>query len=184
MAGLAVPSLVSAQDRWSVELAGGAAMPTTEPGAITLDAGFGGEGRVAYRFMPHLSAYAGWDWHRFAIDTPAIGAETDLEETGYAFGLQFQHPIAGTDGLALAVRLGATLNHLELENAAGEITSDSGHGVGWEGGVGIAIPMGDRWQVTPGVRFRSTEREFTSAGSAVPAALRYVTVAVGFSRAF
>ena len=58
---LALPTAVSAQDRWSVELTGSAAVPTTEPEAMTLDTGFGGEGRVAYRFMPHLSAYAGWD---------------------------------------------------------------------------------------------------------------------------
>ena len=76
------------------------------------------------------------------------------------------------------------MNHLELENAEGEMTGDSGHGLGWEGGVAIAIPMGERWQVMPGVRFRSTEREFNLAGIVVPATLRYVTLAVGFSRTF
>lgn len=188
LAGLALvlvapSSYAHAQNRLRLELRGGAAFAVQKLGDASLGTGFGFEATVAYRIQPHVSAYAGWDWHRFTSDASFAGARNDFEETGYAVGLQFQHPI-GSEALALQLRAGGTLNHVEIENTAGDLVTDSKHGLGWEAGAGVAIPLGNRWQLAPGVRFRSLSRDFTVGSVTTPGALRYLAVEVGISRRF
>jgi hypothetical protein len=181
---IAAPATAQAQDRWRFEIRGGAAFPTEELGNASLGTGFGFEGTVGYRIQPHLSVYAGWDWHRFTADASFAGSNNDFEETGYAVGLQFEHPIARSEAVAFQLRAGGTYNHLELENTAGDPVTDSGHGLGWEGGAGLAFRLGGGWQITPGVRFRSLARDLTVGSVTTPANLRYLAVDVGFSRSF
>lgn len=173
---------LEAQSRWRFELGGGAAFATEDLGNTSLGTGFGFEGTVGYRVQPHLWVYAGWDWHRFPSD--ASTADSDFEETGYAFGLQFEHPIGGSEAVALRLRGGGTYNHIEVENTAGDLVGDSDHGLGWEAGAGLALRLDDRWQVTPGARFRSLSRDLALGGLGTTADLRYIAVEVGFSRRF
>ena len=81
-----------AQQRWAFELRTGADLSTQDVGTADLGTGFGFEGTFHYRFMPHLAAYAGWDWRVFSPDDAFAGPDSDLDETGYAFGLRFEHP--------------------------------------------------------------------------------------------
>jgi hypothetical protein len=105
VAALGLANESSAQQRWSVELRGGPAFATQRLGGAELEAGFGFEGTGAFRFMPHASAYAGWGWQRFPAETPFGGTDTDFEETGYAFGVQFDHPFRGEiDGAGYRLR--------------------------------------------------------------------------------
>src|SRR5687767_15147349 len=90
---ISTPSTAQSQDRWVFEIRGGAALATENLNDAELGTGFGFEGTIAYRFQPHLAAYAGWDWHRFPADESFAGSSVDVEETGYAFGLAFEHPI-------------------------------------------------------------------------------------------
>lgn len=181
---IAAPATAQAQDRWRFEIRGGAAFPTEELGNASLGTGFGFEGTVGYRIQPHLSVYAGWDWHRFTADASFAGSNNDFEEAGYAVGLQFEHPIARSEAVAFQLRAGGTYNHVEVENTAGDPVTDSGHGLGWEGGAGLAFRLGGGWQVTPGVRFRSLARDLTVGSVTTPANLRYLAVDVGFTRSF
>ena len=180
---VAVPSPDDAQNRLRFELRGGVAIPTAKLGDASLGTGFGFEGTVGARIQPHVSVYAGWDWHRFIADGSFAGANNDFEETGYALGLLFQHPV-GSGPLALQLRAGGTYNHVEIENSAGDLVTGSGHGLGWEAGAGLAFRLGDRWQVAPLVRFRSLSRDFTVGAVTTPASLRYLAIDVGFSRTF
>lgn len=181
---VAAPGTIHAQGRWRFELRGGPAFAIKDLGAASLGTGLGFEGTVAYRIQPHVSVYAGWDWHRFPSDASSTGPNGDFEETGYAFGLQFEHPIGGSEALALQLRAGGTYNHLEMENNAGDLVADSGHGIGWEGGAGLAVRLDDHWQVTPGLRLRSLTRDLAMEGAAGSAELTYLAVEVGFSRRF
>jgi len=176
----------SAQDRWAFELRSGAALPTEDVGTDELGMGFGFDGTLQYRFQPHLAAYAGWDWMRFSPETSFAGDEIDFEETGYAFGLRFQHPFSGEEGpVGWWLRAGGTYDHLELEDADGEIIADSGHGFGFELGAGVAVALGDRFTLTPGARFRSLSRDVeTEDGPALDGDLRYGTLGVGLALAF
>lgn len=178
-----VAGTAEGQSRWRFELGGGAAFATEDLGNASLGTGFGFEGTVGYRVQPHLWAYAGWDWHRFPSNVSTV-ADSDFEETGYVLGLQFEHPIRRSEAIAVRLRAGGTYNHIEVENSVGSLVADSDHGLGWEAGAGLALRLDDRWQVVPGVRFRSLSRDLALGGANTPADLRYVAVEVGFSRRF
>lgn len=190
MVGLALltaPAVASAQQRWTLALQGGPAFPTESLGNADLNTGFGFEGTVSYRFMPHFAAYAGWDWHRFTIDNPAssfAAPGTDVEETGYAFGVRFEHPIGGERSPLVVIRAGGTLNHIEIEDESGEQIADSGHGLGWEVGAGLGFALGTRWRLVPGARYRSLSRDLTIDNATTPVTLSYVTTEVGMHFSF
>ena len=181
---LVAPSVAQAQNRWSLELLPGVAFATEDAGQAEIDFGVGADATIGYRVMPHLSVYGGWGWREFGAHSSFSRSDVDLAETGYLFGLRFEHPMGDDDAPELVVRLGGTYNHLEIEDGDGAIVSDSGHGLGFEVGAGVAFRLGDRWRVTPGVRFRSTEREFDELGVTVPAPLRYMAIDLAFSRRF
>lgn len=173
-----------AQARWSVDVRGGAAFPVQDFGVDELDIGVGFEGTIGYRVMPHLGIYAGWDWFHFEADRALTLLQVDVEETGYAFGLLFEHPLELLGSPSIWVRAGGTYNHIEIENDAGDITADSGHGMGFEAGVGVALRMGEGWYLTPGARFRMLSEEFVVAGTPTDVDLSYVALEVGVSRRF
>jgi hypothetical protein len=151
---------LSAQSRWSIEVQGGAGFPTGDlEEMLVTGPGFGAVG--AFRFLPHLWAYGGWDWFRFGSGTSFAGTEVDFEETGYVLGLRFEHPIPWDPGIALAYRLhgGVTYKHLELEDPDEGLLADSGHGAGWEVGGGLTWDITPRFYLSPGVRYRALNRD-------------------------
>ena len=174
---------VEAQDRWSLDIRSGAAFATQDLGDADLGIGLGFEGTVAYRFMPHMAVYGGWDWHHFSADQSFAGADVDVEDTGYALGLQFIHPI-GESSLDYFIRAGGILNHIEIENDEGDIVADSKQGLGWEVGVGVVLSLSDHWRLAPGVRYRSLSRDIEIGVASTPVDLTYLAVEVGLSRSF
>ncbi len=86
---------IFAQENWSAELRPGINFATQDLGNAELKTGFGFEATIGYRFMPHLGAYVGWGWNQFKSDNASFAGtgDTDFEETGYTFGLQFVHPL-------------------------------------------------------------------------------------------
>ena len=174
---------VEARDNWSLEIRSGIAFTTQDMGDADLGTGFGFEGTIAYRFMPHLAAYGGWDWYHFSADQSFAVADVDVEETGYAFGLQFIHPL-GESSLAYFIRAGGTLNHIEIENNEGDIVADSKQGLGWEIGAGMVCSLGDCWNLSPGVRYRFLSRDLEIGDSSTPVDLTYLAVEMGLSRSF
>lgn len=176
---------VAGQGAFSVELQGGAGFPVgdlEEP--LVTGPGFGAIG--SYRFLPHLAVYAGWDWFRFGSGTSFAGNEVDFEETGYVFGLRFEHPLPFDPGIPLAYRLhgGATYKHLELEDTDGVLLADSGHGFGWEVGGALTWDVNPRWYLSPGVRYRALDRSVEIDGSTTDLELAYVTVHLGVGLRF
>jgi Outer membrane protein beta-barrel domain len=174
---------VTAQKKWSFELRPGINFATKKLGDASLKTDFGFEGAFAYKFMPHLAAYAGWSWNKFAADKSFIGNNVDFEETGYCYGLQFIHPIKNTK-ISYMIKGGGTYNHIETENSAGQIINDTGHGSGWQLGAGIAVPIGKRWQLTPELRYRSLARNIKTDAANTPVELNYVSAGIGLSVSF
>jgi len=174
-----------AEKRWGFDLRTGGG-PSQDPDQVAMGAGWGFEGTFQYRFMPHLGAYAGWDWVRFPTDDSFAGTDMDFEETGYVFGLRFEHPFSGELGTGPAwwVRAGGTYDHIEIENPDGDIVVDSGHGLGWEAGTGLAFALGTNWSLTPGARYRSLSRDMTISGAVQKVDLSYVLFEVGLTRSF
>ncbi len=172
--------------RWSFDLQAGAAVPTAEIEGEGLGAGLGFAGNFAYRFAPHVSLYAGWDWHWFTPDEVLGVPDLDLEETGYVFGLRFEHPFGGEDddGPSYRIRAGMTVNHIEIEDSDNEIVDDSDHGIGFEVGAGVLFPLAGQWRFGPEARFRSLSRELDVGGGPVDVDLRYFVFGVVFSLGF
>lgn len=172
-----------AQDKWSLELRPGVNYATQDIADANLELGFGTELTIAYRFMPHLAAYAGWSYNNFAVDQSFAGADASFEETGYTFGFQFIHPI-GESTLSYLVRVGGTYNHIEIENNDGDIIIDSGHGLGWQVEAGLAIPLSERFSLLPSVRYRSLNRDVKIENVSTSVDLNYLSVGAGLSWSF
>jgi opacity protein-like surface antigen len=175
-------STAQAQGRAGLELRGGAGLPTQDFGDATLKTGAGFELNFNYQVMPHLRVYAGWDWHRFVTDEPFLSSKYDVEDTGYAFGLNFKHPLANK--LGGWVRGGGILNHAELENDDGDIVADSGHELGWEAGGGFSFALSPKLEITPGVRYRTFSADVEVGQNTIPVDMSYVAIEVGLTWTF
>ena len=167
-----------AQDKWSLELRSGINYAVKDITNADLKLGFGGELTVAYRFLPHLSGYVGWSYNNFAVEQSFAGPDASFEETGYTFGLQFIHPL-GELNIDFLIRLGGTYNHIEIENNDGEIIIDSGHGLGWQAEAGIVIPISNKLELLPSVRYRSLSRDITIENMSTPVQLDYISIGLG-----
>lgn len=170
-------------DRWNLEFRPGVNFATKDIADANLGTGFGFEGTVAYRFMPHFAAYVGWSWNHFEVDQSFSGPDASFEETGYTFGLQFIHPIGESD-IKYLFRVGGTYNHIEIENNDGDIIIDSGHGLGWQAEAGLVIPLNERFFLLPSVRYRSLSRDIDIENVSTSVQLNYVSVGFGLSWSF
>ena len=186
VAAVLIAEPVNAQGPWTLDFRMGAALPTEDLGQDEIATGLGLEGALGYRFMEHLAAYVGWDWHKFAADQSFAGSDMDFEETGYAYGLRFEHPFSGETGTGTVytLRAGRTYNHLEIENLEGDIIADSGHSAGWEIGAGTTFGLSDTWRVSPGARYRSLSPDVEVGGTTTEVDLKYVALEVGVTWSF
>ncbi len=172
-----------AQDKWGLELRPGVNYATQDIADANLELGFGTELTIAYRFMPHLAAYAGWSYNNFAVDQSFAGADASFEETGYTFGFQFIYPI-GESTLSYLVRVGGTYNHIEIENNDGDIIIDSGHGLGWQAEAGLVISLSEKFSLLPSVRYRSLNRDIEINSVSTSVDLNYFSIGAGLSWSF
>jgi hypothetical protein len=172
-----------AQKKWAFEIKPGINFPTKALADATLKTGYGFEGVFSYKFMPDLAAYAGWGWNNFNADNSFAGNNTDFTETGYSFGLQFLQPIDNTF-IGYMVKAGGTYNHIEIENNDGEIIHDTGHGLGWQVGVGLPIYLNKSLIIIPECRYRSLSRSVDINEVNTPIKLNYIAASVGVSYSF
>ncbi len=171
------------EKRFGFELSTGASVATKKLGGSTLNPGVGFEGIFHYRFLPHTGVYGGWGWNRFGADNSFAGNDVCFEETGYVFGLQFKHPI-GESSTSYYLRAGGLYNHIEIENADGDITHNSGHGLGWQLAGGLDFQLGKNWSLTPGVKFNSLNRDIDNEAVNIPVDLNYLQLRVGILKKF
>jgi opacity protein-like surface antigen len=175
-------SVAHAQDRWMIELRGGATQATDTFLATDLRTGVGFEGNVGIRVAPGTFVYGGWDWQHHRAKSPLFGRMEDVEDTGYAFGLRIVPAIASP--VKPWVRGGALFNHIEIEDDEGSLVADSEHTWGWEIGGGLDLSFGGSWSLTPGLRYRRFEPDVRFGATRTPATLGYVTYDVGIAWKF
>ena len=171
----------TAQSNWQATIRPGANFPVKKLGTIDLKTGVGLEAAVAYRFLPNLSAAAGWGWNHFA--SKQSENDIDIEETGYLIGLKYDHPL-GSSKLKYAISGGAVYNHNEVENNEGDITSDSGHGWGWQIEGGLPWMVSKKLIVEPNIRYHSLSRKINISDQHQAVDLRYVSAGVSLSWQF
>jgi hypothetical protein len=80
--------------------------------------------------------------------------------------------------------LGGTYNHIEIENNAGDIIIDSGHGLGWQAEGGLVIPLSEKFSLLPTIRYRSLNRDIEIENVSTSVDLNYLSVGVGLSWSF
>jgi hypothetical protein len=172
--------------RVTLDLRGAFAMPTADLDDAKLDAGPGFGATLGVAVMPHLHLYGGWDWLHFASSGASFaGTDLDFEETGYTFGLRFEHPLTATSRAMYRLEAGGTYKHIEVEDADGELVVDSEHGLGYEFGAGMLLPLGQgNWRLAATIRYRSLDRDFEIGEVTTDASLRYAALEVGVSKRF
>lgn len=173
----------SNQKRWSFEIRGGVNYTINKLGDANLDVGEGFEGTVAFRCYRSIAVYGGWGYNHFPSDKNIEGGKLDFEETGYTFGLQTINAFPNSK-VGYLLKGGAIFNHIETENSAGTIINDSGHGFGWQVGLGINFPLGNRFRLTPEIRYRSLAREITLSNTTKAVDLNYLSASVGLAIIF
>lgn len=183
LAALLLPISGMGAQRVTLDVRGAYAMPTADLADAQLDAGPGFGATLAVGVMPHLHLYGGWDWLHFSnSDASFAGSDQDFEETGYTFGLRFEHPLA-TSATMVRLEVGGTYKHVEVEDADGEAITSTDHGLGFEVGAGMLLPLGGSgWRIATMLRYRSLGTEFVIGNVTTNATLRYAALEVGVSR--
>lgn len=171
------------EKKFGFELSGGPSIATREMDESKLEKGFGFEGILHYRFMPHTGVYAGWGWNKFSAENSFAGNNADFEETGYVIGLQFKHPVEGFLS-SYYLRAGALYNHIEIENDNGDIIADTGHQPGFQLAAGVDIPLGSNWSLSPGVKYNALSAETTLEGLNIQMDYHYLSVRIGILKSF
>lgn len=181
---LLISSMTFAQNKWSVEFRPNLDFPTKDIGDIEPKTGFGFEVAVSYNFMEHLGAYVGWGYNTFKTTSNMTAFDNDVDMTGYTFGFQFIHPIAEGSNLSYLIRAGGIYNHLEFEDSDGDIFEDTGHGLGYEFGLGIDYNFSETWHLRPQIGYRALSRDIDFNAIKTDVDLNYVALGIGIIKSF
>jgi opacity protein-like surface antigen len=171
------------EKRFGIELNGGTSFATKKIENADLNIGYGFEGMLHYRFMPYTGIYAGWGWNKFGADESFAGKDVSFEETGYIVGLQFKYPVNNSP-FSVFLRGAGLYNHVEIENADGDILKDSGHGFGWQAAAGLDINLGKGWSLAPGVKFNYLPADADYEGVNRKLDMNYFNARVGIIKMF
>jgi hypothetical protein len=169
------------QSKWTMEIRPSLNFPLTNLAGADINTGFGIEGTVLYRFLPHTSAYAGWGWSLYPQEN-SDADEVSNEETGYTFGIQFLHPI-NRSSTNYFVKGGGIYNHLEVEEGD-HVTSNSGHKLGWQLETGLSFRINDLYSINPGMRYRALSGNINRNGTRTPFNLHTIALSVGVMKNF
>ncbi len=182
MIAASMPWSLAAQ-RLTLDARGAVAVPQELAGtSLSTGGGFGAV--LAYRVLPHLGVYGGWDWMHFGADNNFGGVDVDFNETGYTFGLRFEHPFASASAIRYRLEGGGTYKHVEVENPVGDLVFDTKHGLGFEAAAGVVVPVGGNLRLVPAVRYRALTRDYEVGSATVNGDLRYVALEVGVAWRF
>ena len=181
---LIIDNTLFAQNKWAVEFRPGLNFVTQDIGDAKLKTGFGFEVAVSYKVIQYLDVYVGWGWNTFATKNSNSFNKSDFDETGYTFGLQFVRPVKTGSKLSYLIRAGGIYNHIEIENNDGDVVQDSGHGLGYEIGVGVDYNFAEDWSLRPQIGYRALSRDIKIFNTATKVDLNYVAFGLGLVKTF
>ncbi|HEX2190233.1 MAG TPA: hypothetical protein VHG51_15100 [Longimicrobiaceae bacterium] len=148
---LACAAPAAAQDLSALSVGGRvlATHPVGERGA-GLDGGTGFGLDVGWELRPGLTLYAGYARTVFPVEGAADAA--DRVDSGIGLGVLTRRPVAG---VPLWFRFGLLLHVAEtrLASGGGDGLDDGWTGAGLESGVGVALRVGRRVELLPGVLY-------------------------------
>ena len=163
---MAVVSELNAQGRrFGFQVRTGLSFLTAEREDTRLKTGFGFDFTGSYRFVQDISCYAGWGWNRFCSERSFAGPHIDFEDTSYTFGLMFLQPFPHDLPFAYFLKAGAIYSHIELEDADGDMVSDSGHGFGFQVETRLSFSQGESWPYS-GIKYQTLSHDLQTERSA------------------
>ena len=171
------------QSKWSVEFRPGINFPTQSLADTELKTGFGYEITFAYCVTTNFSIYTGWGWNTFKASNSFASKDTNFDESGYTFGLQYIYPL-NQSKYALLFRGGAVYNHIEIEDHEEGIIADSKHGLGIQFSTGINIDLGNKLNLRPEVRYRILSRDLRIIDTLAETEFKYLAFGLGISKSF
>jgi hypothetical protein len=184
IAGLALGGPAYAQT-FKLELGAMSAMAVEELADTDLGGAGGVGGTLAIRVFHGIALYGGWDWLRFYADRSFAGDERFFEESGYTFGLRFEHAILGVAEPLFRIEGGRTYRHVEIkDDDVGDLIANSGYSLGFEIGAGMTFPLDTSWRLSPMLRYRSLSPAFDVGDHGVEGDLHYGALEVRVARVF
>lgn len=133
----------------SVEVRGGLTFPTGDD-MEGIESGINVGGLVLFRATPMVSVFGGYDFNSFGVE----GEEgVDAEIKGFTGGLRVN--AMQMSGAAIVVQGGVVAHKFALTD--GDISIDGDTEIGFEGGLGASIPLGNTLAVTPLVTYTSVD---------------------------
>lgn len=174
------PFQTKAQHNWSLNFRPAANFASNYLGDATLKNGFGAEATIGFQIFPQIAAYAGWGWNQFSTDNLYEYSHVDVQENGYKAGLTFTQPL-GNSKINYLLGAGAIYKHLEIEDSEGTILNDSKYGLGFEAETGFVFLLGEKFNLSPTIRYQELNLEFKKTISAPTVALNYVSAGIRLS---
>jgi opacity protein-like surface antigen len=148
----------------ALEVRGGVGLPTGDWNENDeLDTGYGFGGNVRAMVTPTIGVYAGWEMYTFSAEFTEDQQEvdTDVEDSGFRGGVSLSFPMAA-GSVSPFVEVGAIYNttSIELSDGSASLEVESDRSLGFEAGLGVAVPLGQRLSVTPVIRYRSHDLSY------------------------
>jgi hypothetical protein len=157
----------------SLEARAHAAVPTADLGThAQTGIGFGVSATV--QLFPNYGLYGGWSRTEFDLDQ----ADARAVDSGFSVGLTASYPGLLGGGLAPWLGSGVLFHSLDVDGAA---VPQGDAGIGFEVGGGVAVPLGPRVRITPGLGYRWYNAPFVGAASA---RISYLSAGVGLNASF
>jgi len=179
----ALPTPAFSHSGWHWQIQYERDFPTGKTRGVDLANGLGFEGTVSVNLSRQISADGGWGLRSFNLIGSNAQDAVSIQNLGYTLGLQWQdYAVAGDLGYRL--RIGARYGGIDVENQQGLVTEWSGNGYGWELGFALIVPLGDHWELTPGVRYKSLPGTIVINNESRSFRLGYVAVGLGISHRF
>lgn len=158
----------------SLEFRGGYNFPMGDFDDSGAESQFGFGADMIVSLNPALSVYGGWGRDQF--DCENCGDDDSYHSQGFEAGMKLLAP--REEGMLPWIRAGAIFH--DLSGEIGGVEFDSDNGFGFQGSVGVDIPLTHSFSVSPALRFQSWTAEFSGPLNAFQAEqdVRYLSLDV------
>lgn len=169
----AAPATAQSPLPFAVEARGGVAFPTGDLAAHARN-GVGYGAGVVVQLLPNYGVYGAWSRAEFDLDA----RDGRVVDSGFAVGLSGSYPGLLGGGLAPWLASGLIFHDLDVEGAA---TPAGDTTLGFEVAGGLAVPLGPRVRITPGIGYRLYNAPFLDDASA---RVSYLSADIGLNVSF
>lgn len=172
-----------AQSPVSFELRAGGSHPTGEFNDV---ASPGWNVGAAVLFAPDStwSVYAGVQRDAFAVENDnKLGVRLRIRDFGVRAGARFDVPEARLGPARTWLEAGALYHRTSIRGSNEQVSVDRKFdwGLGFEGGIGLAFPVGPRVLLSPGLRYRYEKVDFVTVEGEQNETVNYFVLDMGLN---